>query len=87
MPLGEEKGFTGVIDLVRMKALTFVADGSVMPTQGSANPALSIMALASRLAERLARCPAAGTGQGDQGTASANRAGRVVQMRGQRRAA
>ena len=32
----------------------FVADGSVMPTQGSANPALTIMALASRLAERLA---------------------------------
>ena len=33
----------------------FIADGSVMPTQGSANPALTIMALASRLAERLAR--------------------------------
>lgn len=31
----------------------FVADGSVMPTQGSANPALTIMALSSRLAERL----------------------------------
>ena len=31
-----------------------VADGSVCPTQGSANPALTIMALASRLAERLA---------------------------------
>ena len=29
------------------------ADGSVMPTQGSANPALTIMALASRLAQRL----------------------------------
>jgi choline dehydrogenase-like flavoprotein len=33
----------------------FVCDGSVMPTQGSANPALTIMALASRLGERLAR--------------------------------
>ncbi len=33
----------------------FIADGSVMPTQGSANPALTIMALASRLAERLVR--------------------------------
>jgi choline dehydrogenase-like flavoprotein len=33
----------------------FVADGSVMPTQGCANPALTIMALASRLAERLER--------------------------------
>jgi choline dehydrogenase-like flavoprotein len=32
----------------------FVCDGSVMPTQGSANPGLTIMALASRLAERLA---------------------------------
>jgi choline dehydrogenase-like flavoprotein len=31
----------------------FVADGSVMPTQGSANPALTIMALASRLADLL----------------------------------
>jgi choline dehydrogenase-like flavoprotein len=33
----------------------FIADGSVCPTQGSANPALTIMALASRLAERLDR--------------------------------
>jgi len=32
----------------------FVADGSVCPTQGSANPALTIMALASRLAARMA---------------------------------
>ena len=32
----------------------FVADGSVLPTQGSANPALTIMALASRLADRMA---------------------------------
>ena len=32
----------------------FVCDGSVMPTQGSANPALTIMALAARLAERMA---------------------------------
>ena len=31
----------------------FIADGSVMPTQGAANPALTSMALASRLAERL----------------------------------
>ncbi|HEY4281102.1 MAG TPA: GMC family oxidoreductase [Conexibacter sp.] len=31
----------------------FIADGSVMPTQGSANPALTIMALASRLARLL----------------------------------
>ena len=32
----------------------FVCDGSVMPTQGSANPALTIVALASRLGQRLA---------------------------------
>ncbi len=32
----------------------FIADGSVLPTQGSANPALTIMALAARLGERLA---------------------------------
>jgi YD repeat-containing protein len=31
----------------------FIADGSVMPTQSATNPALTIMALASRLAERL----------------------------------
>ncbi|MGH3274561.1 MAG: GMC family oxidoreductase [Streptosporangiaceae bacterium] len=31
----------------------FVSDGSVCPTQGAANPALTIMALASRLAERI----------------------------------
>jgi choline dehydrogenase-like flavoprotein len=31
----------------------YVADGSVLPTQGSANPALTIMALAARLADRL----------------------------------
>ncbi|MHA6783261.1 GMC family oxidoreductase [Pseudonocardia saturnea] len=31
----------------------FLADGSVCPTQGAANPALTIMALASRLAARL----------------------------------
>ncbi|KZS75746.1 glucose-methanol-choline oxidoreductase [Mycobacterium kansasii] len=33
----------------------FIADGSVCPTQGSANPALTIMALAARLAERIVR--------------------------------
>ncbi len=31
----------------------FIVDGSVMPTQGSANPALTVMALASRAADRL----------------------------------
>jgi choline dehydrogenase-like flavoprotein len=31
----------------------YVVDGSVLPTQGSANPALTIMALAARAADRL----------------------------------
>lgn len=31
----------------------FIADGSVLPTQGSANPALTIMAVAARAADRL----------------------------------
>lgn len=31
-----------------------IADGSVCPTQGAANPASTIMALASRLAQRMA---------------------------------
>jgi choline dehydrogenase-like flavoprotein len=31
----------------------FVVDGSVLPTQGSANPALTIMALAARAADRM----------------------------------
>jgi choline dehydrogenase-like flavoprotein len=38
----------------------YITDGSVLPTQGSANPALTIMAVAARAADRLigaARCP------------------------------
>ena len=31
----------------------YIADGSVLPTQGSANPALTIMAVAARAAEKL----------------------------------
>jgi choline dehydrogenase-like flavoprotein len=31
----------------------YLADGSVLPTQGSANPALTIMALAARLGDHL----------------------------------
>ena len=33
----------------------YITDGSVLPTQGSANPALTIMAVAARAAERLAK--------------------------------
>ncbi|MBT2387767.1 GMC family oxidoreductase [Streptomyces sp. ISL-11] len=46
----------GVVDAdLRSFALPnlFVTDGSVLPTQGSANPALTIMALADRAATRL----------------------------------
>ena len=32
----------------------YIADGSVLPTQGSANPALTIMAVAARTARHLA---------------------------------
>ncbi|MGH3284317.1 MAG: GMC family oxidoreductase [Streptosporangiaceae bacterium] len=45
----------------------YLADGSVCPTQGSANPALTIMALSSRLAERIA----AGTALDDDPAARA----------------
>jgi choline dehydrogenase-like flavoprotein len=33
----------------------FITDGSVLPTQGSANPALTIMAVAARVAALLAQ--------------------------------
>jgi choline dehydrogenase-like flavoprotein len=33
----------------------YITDGSVLPTQGSANPALTIMALAARCADRMRR--------------------------------
>ncbi len=36
----------------------FITDGSVLPTQGSANPALTIMAIAARAADRLLTDPA-----------------------------
>ncbi|MGI9119810.1 MAG: GMC family oxidoreductase, partial [Acidimicrobiales bacterium] len=31
----------------------YITDGSVLPTQGSANPALTIMAVVARCADRL----------------------------------
>jgi elongation factor G len=34
LPIGAERDFTGVVDLVRMKALTFAADGSGAMTEG-----------------------------------------------------
>ena len=40
LPLGEERGLKGVVDLVRMKALTFAADGSGKMTEGEVPAAL-----------------------------------------------
>jgi len=34
-----------------------ITDGSVLPTQGSANPALTIMSIAARAADRLLKDP------------------------------
>jgi choline dehydrogenase-like flavoprotein len=48
----------GVVDAdLRSFAIAnlFIVDGSVCPTQGSANPALTIMALAARAADYLSR--------------------------------
>ena len=42
----------------------YIADGSVLPTEGSANPALTIMAVAARAAERLTAGNHAGVGRG-----------------------
>jgi choline dehydrogenase-like flavoprotein len=42
----------------------FITDGSVLPTQGSANPALTIMAVAARAADRLAADAGGGAGGG-----------------------
>jgi choline dehydrogenase-like flavoprotein len=44
----------------------YIADGSVFPTQGSANPALTIHALASRLADRMSSRASQQAGIGEQ---------------------
>jgi len=41
LPLGEERNFTGVVDLVRMKAFTFASDGSGRMTEGEVPAALA----------------------------------------------
>src|SRR4029453_2607312 len=48
LPLGEERGFTGVVDLIRMKALTFSADGSGAVTEGEIPAALAERAAQAR---------------------------------------
>ncbi len=48
MPIGEEKGFTGVVDLVSMKAWTFAADGSGKASEGPVPASLAEQAGAAR---------------------------------------
>jgi elongation factor G len=51
LPIGEEKTFRGVVDLITMKAWTFAADGSGKATEGAIPPDLQGAAQAAR--ERL----------------------------------
>ena len=48
LPLGEERAFTGVVDLVRMKAFTFAADGSGKMTEAEVPAALADRASKAR---------------------------------------
>src|SRR5687767_4287564 len=48
LPIGEERHFTGVVDLVRMKALTFAADGTNKMTEGDVPAALADQARIAR---------------------------------------
>ena len=48
LPLGEERGFAGIVDLVRMKALTFAADDTGKVTEGDVPAALGDQAAKAR---------------------------------------
>ena len=48
LPLGEERGFTGVVDLVAMKALSFPADSTGTPTESEIPAALADRAKQAR---------------------------------------
>jgi elongation factor G len=48
LPIGEEKSFSGVVDLVSMKALTFATDGSSRMTTGDIPAALAEEAAQAR---------------------------------------
>jgi elongation factor G len=48
LPLGEERGFTGVVDLIRMKAITYAADSSGAVTEGEIPAALADRAAQAR---------------------------------------
>ncbi len=51
IPIGEEKDFSGVVDLIRMKAITWPHDGSGKPSEGPVPDAVADQATAAR--ERL----------------------------------
>jgi elongation factor G len=48
LPIGEERNFRGVIDLIAMKAWTFATDGSGKPTEGAIPAELERAAQAAR---------------------------------------
>ncbi len=48
LPIGEERDFRGVVDLVTMRAWTFATDGSGKPTEGPPPEALAEAAQAAR---------------------------------------
>jgi elongation factor G len=48
LPIGEEKNFKGIVDLVAMKAVTFAADGSGKPADAPIPPDLESAAQAGR---------------------------------------
>ncbi|MEQ1574439.1 MAG: elongation factor G [Vicinamibacterales bacterium] len=48
LPIGDEKGFTGVVDLIRMKALTFATNGSGTMTEGEVPASLATPATLAR---------------------------------------
>ena len=50
VPIGQEAGFTGVVDLVRMRAFTFATDGSGKATEGSVPDAVKALAEKQRAA-------------------------------------
>jgi elongation factor G len=48
LPIGEERDFSGVVDLVSMKAYTFAADGSGKVTEGAVPPEMTDAANTAR---------------------------------------
>ena len=65
LPIGEEKGFKGVVDLVAMKAYTFATDGSGKPTEGEVPGDLTAAAQTAReaLIEMVAEADDAADGE------------------------